>query len=165
MGIGQEFKEQLRKPGPWRFGMGGFGEMLPDARNQVSLDPKREDRWGIPMLHIDCKLRDNEIAMAEAIASDGREMLEAAGLTDVEAVNNLAPPGLMIHEMGTARMGHDPATSVLNKFSQAHDVPNLFVTDGAAMASSACQNPSLTYMALTARAADAAADMLKEGRI
>ena len=164
-GIGRAFKEQLRQPGPWRFGMGGFGEMLPDARNRVWLDPKRKDRWGIPILRIDCQLRDNELAMLEAMVSDGKETLEAAGLTDVQAQNNAAPPGLMIHEMGTARMGHDPATSVLNKFNQAHDVPNLFVTDGSAMTSSACQNPSLTYMALTARAAAAAADMLKEDRI
>ncbi len=164
-GIGPEFKAQLRKPGPWRFGMGGFGEMLPDARNRVWLDPTRKDRWGIPLLHIECTLRDNELAMLDAMASDGKETLEAAGLVDVEAQNNPMPPGLLIHEMGTARMGHDPATSVLNKHNQAHDVPNLFVTDGACMTSSACQNPSLTYMALTARAAEAAVDMLKEGRI
>ncbi len=164
-GIGEAFKEQLQKPGPWRFGMSGFGEMLPDARNRVWLDSKRKDRWGIPILHIECKLRDNEMAIFDAMASDGKETLEAAGLTDVNVASNIAPPGLMIHEMGTARMGHDPGTSVLNKFNQAHDVSNLFVTDGAAMTSSACQNPSLTYMALTARAAAAAADMLKEGRI
>ena len=164
-GIGPEFKAQLRNPGPWRFGMGGFGEMLPDARNRVWLDPTRKDRWGIPLLHIECTLRDNELAMLDAMASDGKETLEAAGLVDVEAQNNPMPPGLLIHEMGTARMGHDPATSVLNKYNQAHDVPNLFVTDGACMTSSACQNPSLTYMALTARAAEAAVDMLKEGRI
>jgi choline dehydrogenase-like flavoprotein len=164
-GIGPVFKEKLRKPGPWRFGMSGFGEMLPDERNRVWLDSKRKDRWGIPLLHIDCKLRDNEMAMLEAMASDGKETLEAAGLTDVDAVNGLAPPGLMIHEMGTARMGNDPANSVLNKHCQAHDVPNLFVTDGACMTSSACQNPSLTYMAITARAAATAADMLKEGQI
>lgn len=164
-GIGAEFKAQLTRPGPWRFGMSGFGEMLPDERNRVWLDPKRKDRWGVPLLHIECKLRDNELAMLDAMMSDGKETLEAAGLTDVVARNNGAPPGLMIHEMGTARMGHDPQTSVLNKYAQAHDVPNLFVTDGACMTSSACQNPSLTYMAITARAAATAVDMLKEGRI
>ena len=164
-GIGADFKEQLRKPGSWRFDMGGFGEMLPDERNRVWLDSKRKDRWGVPLLHIDCKLRDNELAMLDAMAIDGKETLEAAGLTDVWASIDPAPPGRVIHEMGTARMGHDPATSVLNKYGQAHDVPNLFVTDGAAMTSSACQNPSLTYMAITARAAAAAADMLKEGQI
>ena len=119
----------------------------------------------MPILQIDCKLRDNEFAMLDAMASDGKESLEAAGLTDVEAHVNPSPPGLLIHEMGTARMGRDPATSVLNKYAQAHEVPNLFVTDGSAMTSSACQNPSLTYMAITARAAHAAADMLKEGQI
>lgn len=164
-GIGPAFKEQLRKPGPWRFDMGAFGEMLPDERNRVWLDEKRKDRWGVPVLHIDCKLRDNEKAMMEAMASDGKETLEAAGLTNVWAQDNQAPPGLMIHEMGTARMGHDPASSVLNQHCQAHNVPNLFVTDGACMTSSACQNPSLTYMAITARAAATAADMLKEGQI
>lgn len=161
----ERFACNIEFPGPWRFGMSGFGEMLPDERNRVWLDSKRKDRWGIPLLHIDCKLRDNEMAMLEAMASDGKETLEAAGLTDVDAVNGLAPPGLMIHEMGTARMGNDPANSVLNKHCQAHDVPNLFVTDGACMTSSACQNPSLTYMAITARAAATAADMLKEGQI
>ena len=164
-GIGEAFKEQLQRPGPWRFGMGGFGEMLPDKRNRVWLDPKKKDNWGIPILHIDCKLRDNEFAILEAMAIDGKETLEAAGLTDVNVASNIMPPGLLIHEMGTARMGHDPATSVLNKHNQAHEVPNLFVTDGACMTSSACQNPSLMYMAITARAAAAATDMLKEGQL
>ena len=164
-GIGAELKAKLSKPGSWRFGMGGFGEMLPDTRNRVWLDSKRKDRWGIPLLHIDCTLRENELAMLDAMASDGKETLEAAGVVDVRTQVNPAPPGLLIHEMGTACMGHDPATSVLNKHNQAHDVPNLFVTDGACMTSSACQNPSLTYMAITARAAAAAVDMLKEGRI
>ena len=164
-GIGAEFKTQLQKPGPWQFGMGGFGEMLPYESNRVWLDDKQKDRWGIPMLQIDCKLGDNEFAMLDAMGSDGKETLEAAGLTDVRVDSNIAPPGLVIHEMGTARMGHDPATSVLNKYNQAHDVPNLFVTDGAAMTSSACQNPSLTYMALTARAAATAVDMLKEDKL
>ena len=164
-GIGVDLKQRLRQPGPWRFGIGGFGEMLPDKRNRVWLDENNKDRWGIPILQIDCEHRENEIAMLDAIAEDAGELLEAAGLTDINVSKNAAPPGLMIHEMGTARMGHDPATSVLNKFNQAHDVPNLFVTDGAAMTSSACQNPSLTYMAITARAAAAAVDMLKEGTL
>lgn len=164
-GLGQAFKQDLQKPGRWKFSMSGFGEMLPDARNRVWLDEKKKDRWGMPILHIDCTLRENELAMAGAMLSDGEEILKAAGLKDVVGFNNLAPPGLMIHEMGTARMGHDPATSVLNQYNQAHEVPNLFVTDGACMTSSACQNPSLTYMALTVRAAATATDMLKEGRI
>ncbi len=164
-GIGVELKTRLRRPGPWTFGMGGFGEMLPYSHNRVWLDDKRTDRWGMPILNIDCTHGENEKAMLKAIVDDGKAILEAAGLTDIGTWGEAWPPGLAIHEMGTARMGHDPATSVLNKYNQAHDVPNLFVTDGACMTSSACQNPSLTYMALTARAAHAAADMLAEGQL
>ena len=164
-GLGEAFKKSLTKPGPWKFDMGGFGEMLPDERNRVWLDDKSTDKWGMPLLHIDCELRENEHAIAKAIIDDGKEVMEAAGLVDIYSWGRLAPPGLLIHEMGTARMGHDPATSVLNRHNQAHDVPNLFITDGACMTSSACQNPSLTYMALTARAAAAATDLLKEGQL
>ena len=164
-GIGAEFKAELRQPGPWEFGMGGFGEMLPAERNRVWLDENETDQWGIPILNIDCEHGENDLAMLDAMAEDARELLEAAGLENIGVSKNPTPPGLLIHEMGTARMGHDPATSVLNKYNQAHDVPNLFVTDGACMTSSACQNPSLTYMALTARASAAAVDMLKEGTI
>jgi len=165
-GFGADFKNKLRQPGPWSFGLFGFGEMLPDKRNHVWLDEKKRDEWDMPILNIDCQLRENEHAILQAIAADGGEMLKAAGLVNVQAEpGEPPPPGLMIHEMGTARMGHDPATSVLNQFNQAHEVPNLFVTDGAAMTSSACQNPSLTYMALTARASATAVDMLKEGAI
>ena len=138
--------------------------MLPDERNRVWLDNTKKDRWGIPVLNIDCEHRDNEKAMIKAIAEDAREMMEAAGLTNIQTRSKLDPPGLLIHEMGTARMGRDPKTSVLNEHNQAHDIPNLFVTDGAAMSSTACQNPSLTYMALTARASAAAAQMLKDGQ-
>ncbi len=164
-GIGADFKHRIRQPGPWGWGMGGFGEMLPDERNRVWLDENRQDRWGIPLLHIECEHRENDLAMLDAIAADAEELLQAAGLQNIRVNNNPAPPGLLIHEMGTARMGRDPATSVLNEHNQAHDVPNLFVTDGACMTSSACQNPSLTYMAITARASAAAADMLSEGTI
>ncbi|HJL93162.1 MAG TPA: GMC family oxidoreductase [Woeseiaceae bacterium] len=164
-GIGKNLKEQLRRPGSWTFSLGGFGEMLPDKRNRVWLDEKLKDRWGIPVLSIDCVLRGNELEMLKAMSEDAKEMLKASGMINVKTYNNSAPPGLAIHEMGTARMGHDPKTSVLNKYNQAHDVPNLFVSDGSCMASSACQNPSLTYMALTARAASTAVDLLKEGRI
>ena len=164
-GIGLELKEQLRHPGPWTFSLGGFGEMLPDERNRVWLDTKLKDKWGIPILNIDCKLRENEHAMLKVMAEDAKEMLEASGMKNVKTYNNSAPPGLAIHEMGTARMGHDPTTSVLNKYNQAHDVPNLFVTDGSCMSSSACQNPSLTYMALTARAAAYAVEMLQESQL
>ena len=164
-GIGKNLKEQLRRPGSWTFSLGGFGEMLPDKRNRVWLDEKLKDKWGIPVLSIDCVLRGNELEMLKAMSEDAKEMLKASGMINVKTYNNSAPPGLAIHEMGTARMGHDPKTSVLNKYNQAHDVPNLFVSDGSCMASSACQNPSLTYMALTARAASTAVDLLKEGRI
>ncbi len=164
-GIGADFKASLRQPGPWQFSIEGFGEMLPDERNHVWLDGNRRDQWGIPLLNIDCVHRENEFAMIDAMAEDARDMMNAAGLTNIRTETNLAPPGYLIHEMGTARMGRDPATSVLNEHNQAHDVPNLFVTDGSAMTSSACQNPSLTYMALTARASATAVDMLKEGSI
>ena len=164
-GIGVDLKEQLKKPGPWTFSLGGFGEMLPDKRNKVWLDESQKDKWGIPILNIECILRENEKKMLKVMAEDAKEMLETSGLVDVETYNNSAPPGLAIHEMGTARMGHDPKTSVLNKYNQCHDVPNLFLTDGSCMTSSACQNPSLTYMALTARASASAVEMLQEGKI
>jgi choline dehydrogenase-like flavoprotein len=164
-GIGVSLKEQLRKPGSWTFNLGGFGEMLPDKRNRVWLDENLKDKWGIPLLNIECTLRDNEKRMLKVMSEDAKEMLEASGMINVQPYNNSAPPGLAIHEMGTARMGHDPKTSVLNKYNQAHDVPNLFVTDGSCMASSACQNPSLTYMALTARASAKAVEMLQEGKL
>ena len=139
--------------------------MLPDKRNKVWLDKSQKDKWGIPVLNIECVLRKNEKKMLKVMAEDAKEMLEASGLVDVETYNNSAPPGLAIHEMGTARMGHDPNTSVLNKYNQCHDVSNLFLTDGSCMTSSACQNPSLTYMALTARASASAVEMLQEGKI
>ena len=164
-GIGIELKNKLQQPGPWNFSLGGFGEMLPDKRNHVWLDKNRRDQWDIPLLNIECELRQNEFSMLKAMADDAEDMLEAAGIINIDKYNEDAPPGLAIHEMGTARMGHDPNTSVLNKFNQAHDIPNLFVTDGSSMSSSACQNPSLTYMALTARASASAVEMLKEGRL
>ena len=164
-GIGLDLKEQLKHPGPWTFSLGGFGEMLPDERNRVWLDNKLKDKWGIPILNIECKLRENELEMLKVMAEDAKEMLEASGMKNVKTYNNSAPPGLAIHEMGTARMGHDPTTSVLNKYNQTHDIPNLFVTYGSCMSSTACQNPSLTYMALTARAAANAVEMLQEGRL
>jgi choline dehydrogenase-like flavoprotein len=164
-GIGTELKASLRQPGPWVFAIEGFGEMLPDERNRVWLDENRKDQWGMPVLHIDCEHRENEHAMIKAMARDAGDMMRAAGLTDIREQSVLAPPGLLIHEMGTARMGRDPRTSVLNEHNQAHDIPNLFVTDGSAMTSSACQNPSLTYMALTARAAATAVELLKNNRI
>lgn len=164
-GIGLELKEKLREPGSWQFHLGGFGEMLPDKRNRVLLDKNKQDQWGIPLLNIECELHDNEFKMLDAMSDDAAAMLSAAGIINIQKYNEAAPPGLAIHEMGTARMGHNPSSSVLNKFNQTHDVSNLFVTDGSAMTSSACQNPSLTYMALTARASAYAVQLLKEGTI
>ena len=164
-GIGEKLKARTRRPGPWVMYISGFGEMLPHADNRVTLHSTRTDKWGIPIVHIDCELRENERKMAAQIQADGRAMIEAAGGSVVAKMDEPGTPGLGIHEMGTACMGKDPKTSVLNRYNQAHDVPNLFITDGSAMASSGCQNPSLTYMALSARAAHHAAQFLKEGKI
>jgi choline dehydrogenase-like flavoprotein len=165
-GVGADFKQSLREPGAWTIGVGGFGEMLPRPDNRVTLHATRKDKWGVPVLNIDCSYGPNDLQMSQRIADDIVEMLEAAGCEDITPRRpEPLPPGYGIHEMGTARMGRDPATSVLNGWCQAHDAQNLFVTDGAAMASSACQNPSLTYMAMSARAANHAADLLKEGAL
>ena len=164
-GIGQEIKERGRKFGPWLTFISGFGEMLPNPGNRVTLGETRKDQWGMPVLHIDCAMGPNEAKMATQILTDGKAMIEAAGGVVLSQATEPGPPGLGIHEMGTARMGRDPMTSVFNGFNQAHEASNLFCTDGAAMTSSGCQNPSLTYMALTARAADHATKMLKEGTL
>jgi choline dehydrogenase-like flavoprotein len=164
-GIGAELKERGRKIGPWLIFISGFGEMLPNPDNRVTLNPTRKDKWGIPIPHIDCALGPNEHKMAKQIMADAKEMVEASGGMVVHQSKEPGTPGLGIHEMGTVRMGKDPKTSVLNAFNQAHEVPNLFCTDGGAMASSGCQNPSLTYMALSARAAHHAVEFLKAGKI
>ena len=164
-GFGADFKHALRTPGPWQMRLYGFGEMLPRASNRVSLDPDLVDRWGIPALRVDCQWSDNERNMLRHMSVQAAEMLEAAGGREVRTFVEDNPPGLGIHEMGTARMGRDPATSVLNGWNQAWDVPNLFVTDGACMTSSANQNPSITYMALTARAANHAVDLMDRGEL
>lgn len=164
-GMGKEFKASLREPGPWRFSFYGFGECLPNPENFIELDPVVKDKWGIPALRIHCKWRENERALLQDMSVTAAEMLEAAGATDIGSFVEDNPPGLTIHEMGTARMGRDPSTSVLNANNQAHDVKNLFVTDGACMASSANQNPSITYMALTARAADFAVAGINRGEL
>ncbi|TDF42054.1 GMC family oxidoreductase [Alteromonadaceae bacterium M269] len=164
-GFGEQFKNDIRTPGDWYFSLTGFGEMLPYRHNLVKLHPTKTDRWGIPQLHIDCSIFDNEVKMREDMANTATEILLSAGLVDVQPYNDEVIPGLGIHEMGGARMGLDPKTSVLNKYNQCHDVENVFVTDGAAMASSACQNPSLTYMALTARAVDYAVTQFNRGAI
>jgi choline dehydrogenase-like flavoprotein len=164
-GIGAELKESLREPGPWTMWLGAFGEQLPRAENRVELDPEETDSWGIPLLRITCTWDDNERRMMADAADRAAEMLEAAGCRNIRTYNAMTPPGFCIHEMGTARMGRDPQTSVLNAHNQAHDVPNLFVTDGACMTSNSCVNPSITYMALTARAANYAVEQLKRGEL
>ena len=170
-GFGVQLKRSLREPGDWSMGITGFAECLPRPDNVVTLGD-RKDEYGIPILKIDCSWGPNELAMRKDIAAAAAEMLEAAGCRNVTTYDNYkgdgkigAEPGLGIHEMGTARMGRDPKTSVLNAYNQAHDVPNLFVTDGSAMTSSSCVNPSITYMALTARACDYAVKEVKAGRI
>jgi len=167
-GFGKDYKAMVQQPGGWRFGLHGSGEMLPRFENMVSLHPTRKDKWGMPQLHIDCTFSENDRKMQEDIANTAANILETLGARDIRKdIKSLAdwPPGLSIHEMGTARMGRDPKTSFLNGHNQAHDVPNLFVTDGACMSSSAWQNPSLTFMALTARACAYAADQFKLGKL
>lgn len=164
-GFGADLKEELRDPGPWTIGMGGFGEILPRYENHAELDEEQTDEWGMPLLRINASIGDNERKMREDMANSAAEMLEAAGAKDVNPYFGEYLFGEGIHEMGTARMGRDPKTSVLNDHNQAYDVPNLFVTDGACMTSAACQNPSLTYMALTARAVDYAVEELDNGNI
>ncbi|WP_319641308.1 GMC family oxidoreductase [Novosphingobium sp. JCM 18896] len=164
-GIGAELKARTRKLGPWFTYISGFGEMLPNPENRVTLSTTQVDKWGIPLVEVNCVHGPNEQKMAKQILDDGKAMIQAAGGFVVSTATEPGTPGLGIHEMGTACMGKDPKTSVLNKFNQAHDVKNLFITDGAAMASSGCQNPSLTYMALSARAAHHAVEFLREGTI
>jgi len=162
MAIGAEFKDALSEPGPWNVGLGGFGETLPYHQNRCYIDKDKKDKWGLPVLAIDAIVRDNELKMRVDMMQDAKEMLEAAGVKNVTTYNTDITLGKGIHEMGTARMGRDPKTSVLNEWNQIWDAPNVYVTDGAAMTSAACQNPSLTYMALTARAADHAVSELKK---
>lgn len=165
LSIGAKLKEELREPGAWSIGMGGFGEMLPYHDNKVTLDKTKKDKWGQYVLAIDCELKENENKMRKDMMADAAEMLEASGVKNVRSYDNGSFPGMAIHEMGTARMGNDPKTSVLNRWNQMHDVPNVFVTDGSCMTSIACVNPSLTFMALTARAADYAVSELKKGNL
>lgn len=156
MSYGKEMKEELLKPGTWSIGMGGFGEHLPYHDNKMTLDYDNLDEWGLPIVNFDVEFKENEKKMRKDIQKQAVEMLKAAGYENVQGFDNANSffPGLGIHEMGTARMGRDPKTSVLNKHNQIHACKNVYVTDGACMTSSACQNPSLTYMALTARAAE-----------
>ncbi len=152
--IGSSLKEIVQHPGPWNLGLGGFGECLPYQENRVTLNRDKTDKWGRPTLNIDAEFKENEKAMQQDIANAMGEMLETLGYKNVKTYVNTSFPGNANHEMGTARMGRDPKTSVLNAFNQMHEVKNVFITDGAAMTSSGCVNPSLTYMALTARACD-----------
>lgn len=165
MSIGQELKDQVTQPGGWAIGMGGFGEILPYADNRVYINKEKKDKYGLPTLTFDADLHDNEYKMRKDMANDAAEMLDAAGFKNVKTFDQKIGIGLGIHEMGTARMGKDPKTSVLNKNNQVHACKNVFVTDGACMTSAACVNPSLTYMALTARAADFAVSEMKKQNI
>jgi choline dehydrogenase-like flavoprotein len=161
LGVGGDFKDAMAQPGEWRIGASAFGEMLPDHSNKVGMDPEKTDKWGLPVLKIDCAIGENEHLMRRDMMNDMAEMLDVCGAKNVSGYDHEYFPGMGIHEMGTARMGRDPASSVLNGWNQVWDAPNVFVTDGACMTSAACQNPSLTYMALTARAADYAVAELK----
>ena len=163
--MGPGFKADLIEPGPWRMGIGAWGEHLPYHDNQMYLDHNKTDKWGQPTVTFDCDYRENEKAMRKDAQENAIEMLEVAGLKNVEGFDDNSAPGLCIHEMGTARMGRDPKTSVLNGWNAVHTSPNVYVTDGSFMTSSACQNPSLTYMAFTARAADHAVSEMKKGNL
>lgn len=160
--FGADFKENLMKPGGWGFFITGFAECLPYHENKATLNHDLKDKWGLPTLAIDCEFKENELAMNQQIKADAVDMLEKVGFKDILPFDSQSPPGHGIHEMGTARMGKDPKTSVLNGFNQVHAAKNVFVTDGACMTSSSCVNPSLTYMALTARAAHYAVAELKK---
>ena len=163
-GFGKEFKQAMHGPGPWVLFLGGFGEVLPRYDNRVYLHPTLKDRYGIPQVAFDFRYGANEAALRADMLREAKTMLELAGAVGVQTFSN-HQPGRSIHEMGTARMGDDPATSFLNRWNQSHEVPNLFVTDGSCMPSASCVNPSLTFMALTARAADYAVQQLRAGQI
>lgn len=165
--FGKDLKADLIEPGPWRFGIGSWGECLPYHENKMYLNEKVRDKWGQPTVTFDCGWKENEYNMRKDMKQSAVDILEASGAKDITPFDTpeKSAPGNCIHEMGTARMGRDPKTSVLNKWNQVHASPNVFVTDGACMTSAACVNPSLTYMALTARAADHAVSELKKGNL
>ena len=164
-GIGSDLKESLSEPGKWNLSLYAFGECLPYADNRITLDKHSTDNWGRPLLNIDCSFKENERIMNQDLELTAREMLETTGYKNIRITNNLSFPGNANHEMGTARMGRDPKTSVLNGFNQLHEVRNVFITDGSCMTSSSCVNPSLTFMALTARACNYAIDEMKKQNI
>lgn len=164
--IGASLKEAMSVPeNDWNINFLGFGEMLPDHSNKITLDKTVKDKWGLPVLSFDVEMKENEKKMRVDMMNDAKEMLEASGVKNVQTYDWGYNVGMGIHEMGTARMGRDPKTSVLNGNNQVWDAPNVFVTDGACMTSASCVNPSLTYMALTARAADFAVNELKKGNL
>lgn len=165
MSVGGDWKDALCEPGSWTVGFTAFGEILPYHENRIFLDMDKKDKWGLPVLAMDMEIKENELKMRKDMMEDCKEMLEAAGVKDVHTYDNGYAFGMGIHEMGTARMGRDPKTSVLNAHNQVWDAMNVFVTDGAAMTSGGCVNPSLTYMAMTARAADYAVSELKKGNL
>ncbi len=164
-GWGADYKRNLSQPGPWSLWLGAWGETLPYYDNKVTLDKDQKDNWGLPILRISFDYHDNEIAMRKDIRASAEEMLHKAGFRNIHSYSHAVPGGSAVHEMGTARMGRDPKTSVLNGNNQLHEAKNVFVTDGSCMTSSATQNPSLTYMALTARACDFAVNELKKGNL
>jgi len=165
LNVGASFKDAIMQPGAWNIGATGFGEILPYHENKITLDKNKKDKWGLPILAMDAEIKENELKMRKDIVAELKAMFEAAGVKEIITHDDGHAIGHGIHEMGTARMGKDPKTSVLNEHNQVWDAKNVFVTDGACMTSSACQNPSLTYMALTARAADFAVSQLKKGNI
>ncbi|ALL07562.1 GMC family oxidoreductase [Pedobacter sp. PACM 27299] len=165
LSFGTDLKQKLTSPGNWSIGLSGFGEMLPYYENKVYIDHSKKDKWGQPVLAIDCEYKENEKKMRKDMINDAAEMLEASGMKNVRTFDDECYPGMAIHEMGTARMGKDPKTSVLNKWNQMHEVSNVFVTDGSCMPSIASQNPSLTFMALTARACDYAVKEMKNNNL
>jgi len=163
--IGADLKKEFQEPGPWNVGMTAFGEILPYHENHMTLDRSKKDKHGLPLLVVNAVVRENERKMEADMRNDAAEMLEAAGYKNIKVNSDNYNVGNSIHEMGTARMGNDPKKSVLNKFNQVHACKNVYVTDGSFMVSSGCQNPSLTYMAFTARAAAHAVDELKKGNL
>lgn len=163
--IGASLKEAVAHPGGWQINLYAFGECLPYADNRITLSKDKKDQWGRPLVHVNCEFKENERTMNKKSSEMAGELLEAAGYKEVKATSNISFPGNANHEMGIARMGKDPKTSVLNAFNQMHEVKNVFITDGSCMTSSSCVNPSLTYMALTARACDYAVKEMKKGTL
>lgn len=164
-GIGASLKDQLATPGEWKISLGGRGETLPNYENKITLDHQNVDKWGLPLVKVNFEYGPNELAMMKHMTNASEEILSKAGFKNVGSYRTSPTPGSAVHEMGTARMGNDPKTSVLNKHNQMHDVKNVFITDGSCMTSSGCQNPSLTYMAITARACQFAIKQLKLNRL